>query len=111
MKHVTYTNKSFFLDDEAADLLTEYAALLGSSELSDTVDVRVLGTDGNEVTATLVLNGNTELVVETTNSGVEMPANDEVAAYMRDAILRISSPPESKPEADVEHDSQYVDDF
>lgn len=110
MMHVTYANKSFFVDDEVAGLLAEYAAVLAAHDLSDTVDVLVLGTDGNEVTATLVLNANTDLVIETTNSGVELPRNDAATSAIRAALDRIASPPEPQPETRIAG-ARYVDDL
>jgi hypothetical protein len=113
MKHVTYANKSLLMGNDAADLLAEYAAALGSHQLADNVTIRALSVDGNEVDATFVLNSSSDLIAESTNSSVEPPSNEEVVAYMRDAILKITSPPQVQPMSmpDGEHSGQYVDEF
>jgi hypothetical protein len=113
MKHVTYANKSLLMDDEAADLLAEYAAALGSHDQADAVKVRAVSDDGNDVEATIVLNASSDLIVESTNSAMEPPINEEIVAYMRDAILRLTSPAEVQPHEDSGTNSttQYVDDF
>ena len=113
MKHVTYANKSLLMQDEAADLLAEYAAILGSNDRADNVTVRAIGMDGNEVEATFVLNSSSDLMAETTNSSVEAPANEAVNAYMRDAIRTLQSPPEAQamPADERPRAEQYVDDF
>jgi hypothetical protein len=102
MKHVTYANKSLLMDDDAADLLAEYAAVLGTNDQADAVHVRAIGSDGNEVDATIVLNSSSDLVIESTNSSAEAPDNDAAVAYMRDAVLRISSPPNVQPHTDAD---------
>lgn len=113
MKHVTYANKSLFIDDEASDLLTEYAAVLGSHGEADTVKVRGVSDDGNNVEATFVLNSSSDLMVESTNSQMKAPDNEEAVAYMRDAILRVMSPAEAQPDDDPGQPgaARFVDDF
>lgn len=113
MKHVTYANKALLMDDEAADWLAEYAAVLGSHQQADTVEVRALGMDGNEVDATFVLNASSDLVVESTNSSVEAPGNGDAIAYMRDAVLRLSSPPNVEPhsEAEMADERRFASDY
>jgi hypothetical protein len=96
MKHVSYADKTIFLDDLTADLLVEYAGLLAAEQSGDTVTVRAIGQDGNEVDASLVLNMATNLVTESTNSEIEAPANEVAAAYMRERIDMIRNPPSAK---------------
>jgi hypothetical protein len=113
MKHVTYANKSLLMGDDAADMLVEYAAVLGANGSADNVTVHVLSVDGNEVDATFVLNSSSDLVAETTNSALDLPGNEAAVSYMRDAILKITSPPQAQPIALSEgaHSGPYVDDF
>lgn len=68
MKHVTYTHMAIFLDDDAADWMMEYARALGSAGMTDSITLRGIGMDGNEVDATFLLNSSTELVTQTTNN-------------------------------------------
>jgi hypothetical protein len=113
MKHVTYANKSMFMDDDAADLLAEYAAVLGTNAQADTVEIHAVGIDGNEVDVTFVLNSSSDLVVETTNSEMVPPINDAAVAQMREAIRRLTAPAEIQPqtERDGLRPGQYIDDF
>lgn len=86
MKHITFAEKTLFVDDDTADCLVEYAAALGAAGTADTVRVRGIGGDGNEVEADFVLNPATNLMSESTNSDAGPPANDEAVAYMRRRI-------------------------
>jgi hypothetical protein len=98
MKHVTFGDKSLLMDDEAADSLLEYARLLGEDSRADTVTVRALGADGNTVDVAFLLNASSVLVVESTNSIVEPPENDEAVRYMQERIEQLVRPPEVKSE-------------
>ncbi|MFE7846545.1 hypothetical protein ACFUTX_15275 [Microbacterium sp. NPDC057407] len=98
MKHLSFADKSLFLDDESADLLLEYAGLLASERSGDTVTVRAVGPDGNEVDATFVLNSATNLIAESTNSDLQPPSNPEAADYMRQRIELLRNPPSVTPE-------------
>jgi hypothetical protein len=83
MKHVTFADKTLFVDDEAADCLVEYAGVLGATNGADTVRLRAIDGDGNEVEANFVLNAGTNLMSESTNSSMRPPPNDEAVQYMR----------------------------
>ena len=61
--------------------------------VGDTVSLRAIGQDGNEVEATFVLNMATNIVAESTNSNMEPPANTVVVEYMREKIASISAVP------------------
>jgi len=98
MKHISFADKSLFVSDAAADLLVEYAALLGADQSADSVRLRAIGHDGNEVEVDLVLNAATNLASESTNSAAEAPWNDEAVAYMRTRIDAIRNPPTVEPE-------------
>jgi hypothetical protein len=100
MKHVTYGDRSLFVNDEAADGLMEYARALGSAHLTDTVTLRAIGPDGNDVEATFLLNAGTELLTETASRTVQAPPNDDVETYMRERTRLIMSPPDIQPVLD-----------
>jgi hypothetical protein len=91
MKHVTMAEKSLLMSDEAADLLTEYAAILARLNSGDTVMMRGIGIDGDEIVATYVLNSGTALMAESTHSNLPDPDNSDAIAYMRDRIQRYES--------------------
>jgi len=94
VKHVTYSEKSLLMDDQAADTLLEYARLLGESSGADTVTVRAIGVDGNTVDAAFLLNDSSVMMVESTNSTVEAPDNSEAVRYMQERIDHLNRPPE-----------------
>ncbi|MBW9110006.1 hypothetical protein JNB63_04275 [Microbacterium trichothecenolyticum] len=97
MKHVSYADKTVFLDDETADVLLEYAGLLAAQQSGDTVTVRAIGQDGNEVEATFVLNMATNMVAESTDSDVAPPSNEVAVEYMQEKISLIRTPPPAQP--------------
>lgn len=98
MKHVTYAGKSLLVDDTTADLLMEYARVLALEIGSDTVTARAVGSDGNEVEATFLLNQSTVMVAESTHSSMAAPSNADAADYMRTLIDLRLSPPLVQPE-------------
>jgi hypothetical protein len=98
MKHITFSDKSLLVDDEAADLLLEYAALLASRASADTVDLVGIEPNGNEVTATFLLDTGAPLMAESTNATMTPPENSEAIRYMRERIMLLSSPPAVRPE-------------
>ena len=97
MKHVTYGDKSLLIDDDAADWLMEYARALGSAHLTDTVTLRAIGVDGNEVSATFLLNAGTELMTESASTTAQAPPNDEIVGYMQERTRLILTPPQGQP--------------
>jgi hypothetical protein len=108
MKHITYGDKSTFMTDEAADTLLAYAAALADHGRADTVELRTVGPDGNEVTATYLLDAGSSMIAESTNSSMTPPENHEAVAYMRERTIRLSSPPPVTPE-DPTMPSNYED--
>ncbi|WP_203582358.1 hypothetical protein [Microbacterium hibisci] len=96
MKHVTYAERALFLDDDSADWLMEYARALGSAGLTDTVTLRAIGTDGNEMEATFLLNASTELLMQTTRNHLVGPSNDEAVGYMQERTRLILTPPPAR---------------
>ncbi|WP_162564275.1 MULTISPECIES: hypothetical protein [Microbacterium] len=96
MKHVTYADKAMFLDDDSADWLMEYARALGSADMTDTVTLRGIGMDGNEVEATFLLNHSTELITQTTQNALQGPPNDQAVGYMQEQTRLILTPPPAR---------------
>ena len=98
MKHVTFGEKSLLMSDDAADSLLDYARLLAMASTADTVTVRAIGAGGNTVDAAFLLNHSTVLVVESTNSTVVPPHNDEAVRYMQQRIDHLTHPRSAPPE-------------
>jgi hypothetical protein len=88
MKHVTMADKSLLVGDDAADTLVEYAALIARLNSGDSVTLRAVGTDGEEVMATFLINSGTVLVAQSTFSNLPEPDNAEHVAYMRSRIAQ-----------------------
>jgi hypothetical protein len=86
MKHVTMAEKSLLIGDEAADALTEYAALVAKIGGGDQVKLQAVGADGDEVTVTFVLNSGTVMLAETSRSTLPEPKNDDAVRYMRSRL-------------------------
>jgi hypothetical protein len=103
MKHVTYAKKSLLVDDDAADALIEYARVLADSGSADTVTLRAISPDGNTVDATFLLNASTVLMIESTNSELSAPSNEDITAELRDRIAAIDRP------ASTEVQSPWID--
>lgn len=95
MRHVTYSHKSLLVGNAAADLLIEYAAVLGRRSGSDVVTLRAIGADGNEVEASFLLNPSTVLMVETASTPASEPENRPAVDYLRlriDELTRLYDP-------------------
>jgi len=109
MKHVTFGEKSLLVGDAAADTLLEYARLVADNQRADTVALRCISPDGNTVEASFLLNTNTLLMVESTNSEVEPPDNAEAVAEMQQRIDALTRPIGAQPENDWEDDYDVTD--
>jgi hypothetical protein len=90
MKHVTFADKSLLVDDETADLLLEYAAALARRGEADAVDIHAFGSDGDEVTATLLLDAGAPIMAETAQTSLPGLDNEPALAYMREQLARLS---------------------
>lgn len=101
MKHLTVESKDLLIGDEAADVLTEYAALIARQASGDTVTLHAISGDGDEVVVTIVLSGGTTLLVETTHSALPEPDNTQAVAAMREKIGQAERPPSVQPDADL----------
>lgn len=108
MKHVTYGDRSLLTGTQAADVMMQYAALLARHHSADTVDLKAISTDGNDVTATFLLDTGAPLMAETTHSSMSEPDNSDVIAYMQTQIMRLSTPPPVPP-ADTKMPETYED--
>jgi hypothetical protein len=111
MKHITFADKTLFVDDDTSDALVEYAGLLGAEGTADTVRVTAIGGDGNQVEADFVLNAATNLMAETTNSDMQPPRNDEAISYMRSKMDQLRREPSAQPETDFEIGLASADDY
>ena len=103
MKHLTYSEKSLLVSDEAADLVLEYASALSNRGESDTVQILAFGADGDEVTATLLLGQGAPLMAESVTTSMSEPDNAETIGYIRAALEAFASPPQAQPETDYRH--------
>ena len=96
MKHVSFGEKTLLMGDDIAQALVEYARILGNESRADTVTAKGIGPDGNTVDITFLLNAATTLVIESTDSDIEPPENDEAVRYVNDSIERIQRPPTAR---------------
>jgi hypothetical protein len=103
MKHVMFAEKSLLMGDEVADCLLEYARLLGENSSTDTVTIRAISPDGNTIDAAFLLNGASVMLIESTNSTVDPPPNDEAVQYMQDRIEQILNPPQAQTRQGSNH--------
>jgi hypothetical protein len=95
---VTLADKSLLIGDEAADLLVEYAKLLGQEQSADTVELHAIGPDGAEVVAGFLLNGGLTVVTETTTSALTEPDNRKAEQYMHSQIVALRELRTASPE-------------
>lgn len=111
MKHVTYSDKSLLIGDEAADLLMEYAAEVARAHTADTVNLKAYGSDGNAVVATFLLGQGSPLMAETANGDIPEPDNSAAIGYMRDRLRLLTSPPAASAVGPAEFDPDDFDSF
>jgi hypothetical protein len=103
MQHLTVDSKDLLIGDEAAEALTEYAALVAKHGTADRVKLRAFGSDGDEVTATIVLSAGTTILTETSHNSLPEPENGDAIAYIREQIrLLVTPPPPWAPETEDE---------
>jgi hypothetical protein len=98
MKHIMFADKSLLVDDEAADLLIEFASMLANSMRSDTVTLAAIGQDGEEVEVSFLLDSGTNLVIQTTSSTLPPPDNSSAISHMRERIEANRNPSVVAPE-------------
>jgi hypothetical protein len=92
MKHVMYAEKSLLMDDASAEALIDYAAALADSGGADTVRLRAVGEDGNEVEAAFLLNSATVLIIESASAVLDIVPNDDAVAFMRRRTDQLRNP-------------------
>lgn len=93
MKHITYSEKSLLIGDTAADMLIHYAAVLTQNGLADSVEVKAVSSDGDNVIATFLLGPGAPLMAETAHTHMAEPDNAEITAYMQDRIDHLNHDP------------------
>jgi hypothetical protein len=93
MHHVTFADKSLLIGDEAAHILLEYAAALASKDTADTVTLKAIGADGDDVSAVFLLNQGSPLMAESATTTVAEPDNSDAIEYMRLRMQLLLSPP------------------
>lgn len=98
MKHLTFADKGLITGDDAADLVVEYAAVLARNQDADTVEIAAYSSDGQQVTAKLLLDVGAPVMAETTHTDLREPDNAEIVMYMREQIMRRTSPPPIEPD-------------
>jgi hypothetical protein len=86
MKHLWFGQKAVFVGDDAADALVAYAAHVAQLRTGDSIDMRGINTEGNEITTTFLLNAGTTLTAETTSINLPEPDNEAAIGYIRDRI-------------------------
>jgi hypothetical protein len=86
MKHLTFADKNLLIGDAAADLIIEYTVLLAKKSDADSVTVNAYGADGNEVSATLLLDQGAVVVAESSHNSLPEPDNQTAESYLRGRI-------------------------
>jgi len=86
-----------FTGDAAADALVQYAAALAKAGDADSVKLRIVSPDGNEVEAHFLLDSGAPLMAESTNSNLPEPDNAEVVEYMQRRIMELTNPQPAEP--------------
>ena len=100
MKHLTISEKSVLLGDEAADLLASYTVALADAGRADSADLLVINTGESTPTGlTAVLDAGTQLVVESVQSDLPEPDNGKLVEYLLGRIGRIDRQRNPGPEA------------
>jgi hypothetical protein len=97
MMRLTFADRTFLLGTEAAELVVHYAAALARAHTADTIKVRAYGTDGGNVEALLLLNEGAPIMVETSNSRLPEPDNEQAVEYMRGRMQTVAAPRQALP--------------
>jgi hypothetical protein len=88
VKHITFGEKNLLVGDAAADAILKYAAFLATQARGDTVQIRAISSDGDEVTVTFLLGPGVTMMAETSHTSLPEPDNDDAVAYMQAAPTR-----------------------
>lgn len=87
--HVTYADKSLFMDDELATLLVEYAAALARHHSADSVTVPAIGADGNATEALFLLTEGAALVAEHVTNAFVAPESGRAEEELRSRLAAL----------------------
>lgn len=109
MMHVMYGEKSLLMADDSADALLEYAGAIAETAGGDTVHMRAVGHDGNEVEVAFLLNSGTSLVIETASAAMEPPANTEVVEEIRRKTATLRNPPPAHPAEPLDEENVLLE--
>jgi hypothetical protein len=109
MMHITYAEKNLLVGDTVADLTLEYGAALASRGKADTITLRAIGADGDEVVAKLLLDAGSNMIAETTRSSLDEPDNSETENYIRERIRFLSAPHTALPSDDEHVDMDEIE--
>ena len=99
--HITMAGTSLLVGDEVADALVRYATLLGKVHSADSLIVRSIGWDGQEVEADFLLNSGTVMMAESTTSELPEPDNADALAYLHDRMQRYEDYSMPAPETNI----------
>jgi hypothetical protein len=95
-------DKSLLVGDEAAELLLQYAALLAQISRGDSVTLRAIGVDGEEVEVGFLLNSGTVLLIESSTSRLPEPENLDAVEYMRGRLRSFDAHGDEPVGGDIE---------
>jgi hypothetical protein len=98
MKHVMVAEKSLLAGDEVVDLLIEYGALLGQENTADSIELRAIGADGDEVIVTFLMNEGVSIVAETSSTTITEPDNRKAEEYLHSQISQMRGRRTGSPE-------------
>ena len=96
MRHVTYGDKPILIGDEVAAVLLEYAAQVARAGGGDSITLRAIDTDGNDVEVTFLLDAGATLMSQTATTSVQEPDNSEAIAFMRERLATMQSPAQAQ---------------
>lgn len=108
MKLVTYSDRSFVLDDVTADALIEFAAVLISAGEADSVEVNAFSEDDEPTTAKMLLGAGTPIVAETISRNLPEIDNSEAQAHIAEITRRLTKPTASITPV---RDSPQIEDY
>jgi hypothetical protein len=97
MKHLTFADKDLLIGDTAADLIIEYTVLLAKRSDADSVTINAYGADGNEVSATLLLDQGAVVIAETSHNSLPEPDNQNAESYLRNRIDALTTASTAQP--------------
>lgn len=97
MKRITYSAVSMLVGDDVAGVLLDYAALLASTKDADTVTITGYDAHGEEMTVRFVISTGVSLASSAAVTDLPDPDNANILMYIREQMMRRSSPPGREP--------------